>query len=50
MQLSTKKTFSLFSIVFLKSTLNLEHFAKNETHSSSISEVIDSEKHAYLNA
>ena len=50
MQLSEKpKIFSRFFIAFLESTLNLEHFEKNEPHSSSISEVIDSERRAYLN-
>ena len=49
MQLSEKpKTF----YQFLESTLNFEHFEKkkNEPHSSSISEIIDSERRAYLNA
>ena len=50
-QLSEKlKTFSQFFIAFLKCTLNLEHFEKNEPHSSSISENIDSERRAYINA
>ena len=50
-QLSEKlKTFSQFFIAFLKCTLNLEHFDKNEPHSSSISEVIDSERRACINA
>ena len=50
-QLSEKlKTFSQFFIAFLKCTLNLEHFEKNEPHSSSISEDIDSERRAYINA
>ena len=50
-QLSKKlNTFSQFFIAFLECTLNLEHFEKkNEPHSSSISEVIDSERRAYLN-
>ena len=40
-----------FFIAFLESTLNFEDFEiKNEPHSSSISEVIDSERRAYLNA
>ena len=39
-----------FFIAFLESTLNFKDFEKNEPHSSSISEVIDSERHAYLNA
>ena len=52
MQLSGKlKTFSGFFIAFLESTLNFEHFEKkNEPHSSSISEVIDSQRRVYLNA
>ena len=37
-------------IAFLECTLNLEHFGKKQTHSCSISEVIDSERGAYLNA
>ena len=50
-QLSEKlKTFSQLFITFLECTLNLEHFKKNEPHSSSISEVIDSERRAYFNA
>ena len=51
MQLSeTPKTFCQF-IAFLEATLNFEHFEKkNQSHSSSISEVIDSERCAYLNA
>ena len=51
-QLSEKlKTFSQFFIAILEGTLNLEHFEKrNKPHSSSISEVIESEKRAYLNA
>ena len=56
MQLSEKaKTFFFFFnfvnfITFFESTLNFEHFFLNEPHSSSISEVIDSERRAYLNA
>ena len=54
MQLSEKpKIFCQFFIAFLESTLNFEHFEtkkKNESHNSSISEVIDSERRAYLNA
>ena len=52
LQLSEKlKTFSQFFIAFLESTLNFEHFEKkDEPHSSSIYEVTDSERHAYLNA
>ena len=33
----------------LECTLNLGHFEKKESHSSSIFKVIDSEGHAYLN-
>ena len=52
LQLSeTLKTFSQFFIAFLESTLILEHFEKkDEPHSSSIYEVTDSERRAYLNA
>ena len=56
MQLSKKpNTFCRFFIAFLESTLNFEHFEKkkkkkNEPRSLSISEFIDSEKRAYLNA
>ena len=54
MQLSDKvKTFCQFFIAFLVSALNFEHFEKkkkNELHGSSISEVIYSERRAYLNA
>ena len=52
MQLFEKsKTFSCFLIVFLESTLNVEHFfKKNDLHSLSISEIIDSERSGYLNA
>ena len=50
-QLSGKlKSFSENFIAFLEYTLNLEYFEKNEPHSSSISEIIDSERLAYLNA
>ena len=46
MQLSEKlKTFSKFFIACFESALNFEHFEKNnESHSSSISEVIDSQR------
>ena len=38
-------------MAFLECTLNFENFEKkSEPHSSSISEVIDSERRAYLNA
>ena len=52
MQLSKKpKTFCRNLIVFLECTLNFEHFEnKNERHSLSISEIIDSERQGYLNA
>ena len=52
MHLSEKpKPYSQFVIAFLECTLNFEHFEKKyETHSSSISEVIDSERRAHLNA
>ena len=51
-QLSGKlKSFFGNFIAFLQCTLKLEHFfQKNEPHSSSISEVIASERLAYLNA
>ena len=47
MQLSQKqKTFSEFFFAFLKSSLNFEHFQKkDDSHSSDISEITDSEKH-----
>ena len=47
MQLSQKqKTFSEFFCAFLKSSLNFEHFQKkDDSHSSDISEITDSEKH-----
>ena len=45
------KPFSEFFIAFLEFTLNFKHFVKkNEPHSLSTSEVIDSERRAYLNA
>ena len=52
MQLSEKlKLFYGFSIAFSESTLNFEHFfLKKEPCSSSISEVIDSQRYVYLNA
>ena len=37
-------------IAFLESALNFEHFGKKQPLSLSISEVIDSERHTYLNA
>ena len=45
-----EKTFSEFFIAFLKSKSNLEHFKKkDESHSLSISEIIDSKRGGYLN-
>ena len=44
------KTFSEVFIIFLKSTLNSKQFEKNEDHSSSISQVIDYERRAYINS
>ena len=35
-------------IAFLKTTLNFEQKEKNESHSLSISEIIDSERRGYL--
>ena len=50
MQLSkTPKIFSEISIAFLKYLSNFEHFGeKDQSHSISISEIIDSERCAYL--
>ena len=46
-----QKTFSLFFIAFLKSTLNGEHFQKKgESSSLSISEIIESKRGGYLSA
>ena len=47
MQLSQKQeTFSEFFCKFLKSTLNFEYFQKkDDSHTSDISEIRDSEKH-----
>ena len=43
--------FFFFSFIyFLESTLNFEHFRKNESPSLSISKVIDYERRAYLKA
>ena len=51
MQLSEKlKTFTQFFIAIFETTLNFEHFERNEPHRSSISEVIASQKRVYLNA
>ena len=45
-----KKTFSAFSIAFLKCAWNLEHFQKKDEYSSLIiSEIIDAERRGYLN-
>ena len=44
------RTCSLFFIAFLKSTLNLEYFTKkDQSHSLSITEIINSETCRYLN-
>ena len=50
-QLSHKqKTFSGFSIAFLKCAWNLEHFQKKDEYPSLIfSEIIDPERRGYLN-
>ena len=52
MKLSEKvKAFDQSFIVFSQSTLNLQQFEKkNQSHSLSIFEVIDSLKRAYLNS
>ena len=52
MQLSGKqKIFSEFLSEFLKSSFNFEHFQKkDDSHSCGISEIINSEKHGYINA
>ena len=49
-QISQKrKTFSRFFIAFLKCTLNLEYFEKkDQSHSLSITEIINSETSSYL--
>ena len=51
MQTSLKvKTCSRFFIAFLKSTLNFEYFErKDQSHSLSISEIINCERGSYLN-
>ena len=51
MQTSLKlKTCSRFFIAFLKSTLNLVYFeAKDQSHSLSLTEIINSESGSYLN-
>ena len=44
------KTCSQFSIAFLKYTLNLEYFEKkDQSHSLSITEIINCETGSYLN-
>ena len=50
MQLSRKqKTFSEFFCAFLKSSLNFEHFqTKDDSHSSGISEITESEKQGQI--
>ena len=50
-QLSTKpKTFNELSITFLESKSNFQHFEiKDEPHSSTVSDSIDSETSCYLN-
>ena len=46
-----EKTFSIFSIAFLKSSRKGEHFQKKgESFSLSISEIIDSKRGGYLSA
>ena len=45
-----QKTFSGFSIAFLKCAWNLVHFQKKDEYPSLIiSEIIDAEKRGYLN-
>ena len=47
---SKPKTFSEFFLLFLKSTLNLEYFEKkDQSHSLSITEIINCETGSYLN-
>ena len=50
-QISRKsKTFTRFLIAFLKSTLNLKYFEKkDQSHSLSITEIINCETGSYLN-
>ena len=50
MQISQQlKTFSGFFIAFLKCTLNLQYFEKkDQSHSLSITEIINSETSSYL--
>ena len=51
MQTSLKlETFARFFIAFLKSTLNFEYFGKkDQSHSLSITEIINCETGSYLN-
>ena len=45
-----QKTFSWFFIAFLKCALNLDQFKKKDEYPSLIiSDIIDAEKHGYLN-
>ena len=45
-----QKTLSWFFLTFLKCAWNLEHFQKKDEYSSLIiSEIIDAERHGYLN-
>ena len=45
-----QKTFSEFFIAFLKCAWNLEHFRKKDEYPSLIiSEIIEAERHGYLN-
>ena len=45
-----QKTFSGFFTAFLKCALNLEHFSKKDEYPSLIiSEIINAERHGYLN-
>ena len=45
-----QKTFSRFFIAFLKFAWNLEHFEKKDEYSTLIIyEIIDAERHGYLN-
>ena len=45
-----QKTLSGFFITYLKCAWNLEHFQKKDEYSSLIiSEIIDAERHGYLN-
>ena len=45
-----QKAFSGFFIAFLKCAWNLEHFQKKDEYASVIiSEIIDAERHGYLN-